>query len=198
MKTNAIDPQTYRRVMALWPTGVSVITGVGPDQKPCGMVIGSFCSVSLEPALIAFFIKTNSATWKELQQAGGRFCVNVLSQDQAALCATFSTGDPSTRFNQVDFTPSDSGMPQLRQCCAWIEAVCEVTHVMGDHLMVLGRVESMQAGPNALPLVFARGRLSKTESLIQLREDHFEQWETAIAMHHTPSTTHHHDQRRPT
>ena len=100
--------------MALWPTGVSVVTGIGPAQNPLGMVIGSFCSVSLAPPLIAFFVKKGSTTWEEIRAGSAQFCVNILSRDQVELCSVFSTGDPNRRFDSVDYDrPCDGPLKPL-------------------------------------------------------------------------------------
>ncbi|NBR92924.1 MAG: flavin reductase [Actinobacteria bacterium] len=53
--TNAADSQfadkaEYRRVFGHLPTGVVVITGVGAAGEPLGITIGSFSSISLDPA----------------------------------------------------------------------------------------------------------------------------------------------------
>jgi flavin reductase (DIM6/NTAB) family NADH-FMN oxidoreductase RutF len=175
-----IDPQLFRRVMALWPTGVSVITGYATDGKPRGMAVGSFCSVSLAPALVAFFVKAHSHSWTEIKAGGGRFCVNVLSQQQTELCRTFSSGDATARFEQVEFDPAPRArVLRLPDCVAWIEAQCISDDAVGDHRMVLGAVERMEPG-NRLPLVFLRGALNRAEVLAEHGDDHFREWEEAL------------------
>lgn len=175
-----MNPKLFRQVMSQWPTGVCVVTGASSNGHPLGMVIGSFCSVSLEPPLVAFFVKTGSATWREIHQQGGHFCVNVLSYKQAGLCTTFSTGEPNRRFDGVAHQISTAGVPHLSDCCAWIDASCDKLIELGDHLMVVGRVHGMHQGPESIPLVFAKGRLSRTEPLPNLREDHFLLWEDSL------------------
>lgn len=176
-----MNAQHFRRVMSLWPTGVAVVTGYGADGKPRGMVVGSFCSVSLEPPLITFFVKADSHTWAEIAAAGGRFCVNALSQDQGQLCRTFASGDARNRFEGVALDPDPARrVPRLADCCAWIEAQCVSADPVGDHRMVLGAVEHMDPGPRAFPLVFHRGRLSRAETLVEHRHDHFREWEDSL------------------
>lgn len=175
-----MDAQTFRNVMSQWPTGVCVVTGTSPDHGPVGMVIGSFCSISLAPPLVAFFVKAGSSTWQGIQSQGGRFCVNVLSHAQAKLCTTFSSGDPAHRFDGLRHEPTPGGAPMLPDCCAWIEASCDRTIELGDHLMVVGLVHDMRRGTDTLPLVFSRGRLHRTEVLSSLSDDHFSQWEDSL------------------
>lgn len=161
-----IEPNTFRKVMSTWPTGVSIVSGMGPDRRPIGMVIGSFCSVSLSPALVAFFVKTGSTSWREIQEGGGRFCVNVLTQNQADLCRVFAAGDPHKRFDMVPFEIHCGHFPRIDECSAWIDACTEATYEMGDHLMVLGKVTHMSPGDTSSPLVFTKGQLHVAEPLV--------------------------------
>lgn len=175
-----MNPFAFRKIMSQWPTGVSIVTGRSPNDQPVGMVIGSFCSVSVEPPLVAFFVKTGSATWQEVERSGGAFCVNVLSYRQSALCHTFASGDVMRRFEGIHYTCESDGAPRLPMCCAWIEARCDKTIELGDHFMVVGRVQSMDLGEDAMPLVFSKGRFNRPEPVTGLREDHFTLWEDSL------------------
>src|SRR3712207_9085160 len=87
--TTLIAPETFRRVLGQFPTGVAVVTAMGRDGKPVGMAVGFFTSVSLEPPLAGFFPAVTSKTWPEIEAFGG-FCVNILSAGQDSVCRTFS------------------------------------------------------------------------------------------------------------
>jgi hypothetical protein len=45
-----ITPAFYRQVLGKLPTGVTAITGVNDDDEKLGLVVGTFQSLSLEPA----------------------------------------------------------------------------------------------------------------------------------------------------
>ena len=53
---------------------------------PLGMVVGSFTSVSLEPALVAFLPDRTSKTWPNIEDAG-HFHVNLLAERQLSVSA---------------------------------------------------------------------------------------------------------------
>ena len=63
------------------------------------MVVGSFTSVSLDPPLVAFFPDRGSSSWPKLE-AANRFCVNILSAEQEAVCRTLASKDPDKFTNQ--------------------------------------------------------------------------------------------------
>ena len=177
-----MNPTTYRQVMSGWPTGVSVITGRAHDLSPRGLVIGSFTSVSLDPPLVAFFVKRESTSWQDLR-AQGRFGVNVLATQQAHLVGQFSRGDSRQRFDGLALSPSTDHQqpPRFAGTAAWIQACVTQEIELGDHLMVVGRVTDMSPG-DALhaPMVFAQGRLQSAQPLTHLAADHFHEWESAL------------------
>lgn len=177
-----MNPSTYRQVMSRWPTGVSVITGRTSDRSPRGLVIGSFTSVSLEPPLVAFFVKRESASWQDLR-AQSRFGVNVLSTEQAHLVGQFSQGDVRQRFEGLALLPLTEieQPPRLAGCAAWIDAEITQELELGDHLMVVGQVRDMAGGDaSQAPMVFAHGRLQRPQQLNHLAADHFHDWESAL------------------
>ncbi|MEO6531428.1 MAG: flavin reductase family protein, partial [Specibacter sp.] len=53
----AIHPDRYREVMRHHPTGVAAVSSLDSDTgEPCGLVVGTLASLSLEPALITFSV----------------------------------------------------------------------------------------------------------------------------------------------
>ena len=150
------DGETFRRVLGHYPTGVCVVTATDPQERPVGMVVGSFTAVSLDPPLVAFFPDRRSTTWPRIEEAG-RFCVNVLAGDQRAVCRTFST--PAVdRFADVRWRQSPGGAPILEAVVAWIDCALHAVHEAGDHFIVLGRVEALDLVRADQPLLFFRGR----------------------------------------
>lgn len=159
---DAVDAELFRKVLGRVPTAVSVVTAPGPDG-PVGVTVGSFTSVSLDPPLVVFFCGLHSASAAAIA-AAGRFCVNVLAEDQRRQCAAFAgrTGD---RFASGGFETGANGAPRLRGALAWVECQVENTFEAGDHLAIMGRVERLAAaGADRLPLVFYRGRLVRLDS----------------------------------
>lgn len=148
----AVDGVSFRRVLARFPTGVVVVTGV-VDGEAVGMAVGSFMSLSLDPPLVAFGVDHRSSTWPRLRTAGV-FCVNVLSEAQQALCRVFATSG-ADRFRGVDWVPTHTGSPVIHGGLAWIDCELDTEHRAGDHDLVIGHVRDLgirDDGPG--PLLF--------------------------------------------
>jgi flavin reductase (DIM6/NTAB) family NADH-FMN oxidoreductase RutF len=150
----AIDPQTYRRVLGQYPTGVCVITADSAEHGKSGMVVGSFTSVSLDPPLVAFLPAKTSTTWPKIEHAGS-FCVNILSADQEDVCRTFF--GPGDKFATVETRPAGSGAPVIDGAVAWLDCDLEDVHDAGDHYIVVGRVRTLESAVRHLPLIFFQG-----------------------------------------
>jgi flavin reductase (DIM6/NTAB) family NADH-FMN oxidoreductase RutF len=154
--TRAIEPDWYRRVLGQYPTGVCVVAADEPGTGPCGMVVGSFTSVSLDPPLIAFYPAKSSTSWPRIE-ASGAFCVNILGADQEDVCRTFSA-KAGNKFEKVPFhrTPQ-TGSPIIDGVVAWIDCDIEAVQDAGDHVLVLGRVRELDVHRPGLPLLFFQG-----------------------------------------
>jgi len=150
----AFDSATFRNVLGHFPTGVTVITAMGPDG-PAGLAVGSFASVSLEPPLVMFCPGNQSSSWPSIK-AAGVFCANVLADDQKDVCSTFASKAPD-KFANVSWTTQCTGSPVLDGAEAWID--CEIIQAIeaGDHWVVLGKVLALDAAAGKTPLLFYRG-----------------------------------------
>ena len=150
-----LDPQHLRQVFGHHPTGVCAITAAN-DGTPCGMAVGSFASVSLDPPLIAFLPGKSSTSFPDIRRAG-TFTVNVLAADQKSVCQALARKG-NDKFAELAWTPSRlTGSPVLDGIVAWVD--CELDRVLdaGDHDIVLGRVLALAVVAPKAPLVFFRG-----------------------------------------
>jgi flavin reductase (DIM6/NTAB) family NADH-FMN oxidoreductase RutF/DNA-binding IclR family transcriptional regulator len=151
----AVEGAHFRQVLGQYPTGVCVVSAIGPDGRPVGLSVGSFASVSLDPPLVAFMPDKRSSSWPKIRPAGA-FCVNVLSVEQEGLCRVFAS-KAVDKFAGVAWRPASSGSPVIEGAVAWIDCDLERVDAAGDHEIVLGRVRDLGMGGDALPLLFFRG-----------------------------------------
>jgi flavin reductase (DIM6/NTAB) family NADH-FMN oxidoreductase RutF/DNA-binding IclR family transcriptional regulator len=149
------DDRRFRDVLGHLPSGVVAITGVDTGGEPTGLVVGTFASVSLDPALVAFFIARSSSSFPKVRDSGS-FCANILSARQEPLCRALSTrgGD---KFAGVRWAPAPSGSPILEDTVAWVDCSIESITEAGDHLIVLGRVHDLGIENPTIPLLFFQG-----------------------------------------
>ena len=150
-----IDPAVFRQVLGHHPTGVAAITSVDADGTPLALLVGSFTSVSLDPPLVGFLPDRKSTSWPQIE-ATKRFAVNILASDQGAECGSLAgKGD---KFAGVEWSLSAKGLPVLKKALATIECTLHDVLDAGDHLFVLGKVESLAAHHEGDPMLFWRGR----------------------------------------
>jgi len=151
----AIDPAELRRCLGSFVTGVTVITALDAGGRPIGMTANSFNSVSLDPPLIVWSLRTSAKTFADYQQAS-RFVVNILSEDQVAISNQFAR-PVDNRFEGVSVSPGIDGVPLIDGCSAHLECRTEATYPGGDHVIFLGRVERIVATTRK-PLAYGAGR----------------------------------------
>ncbi|WP_405565437.1 flavin reductase family protein [Streptomyces sp. NBC_01180] len=154
-----VDPGEFRRVLGHFASGVTVITA-HDDEGPAGFACQSFASLSLDPPLVAFMVARTSTTWPRIAQAGS-FCVNILGADQGGLCRAFAVSG-ADKFSGVAHEPAPAtGSPLLTGVPAWIDCRIHAVHTGGDHLIVVGRVETLGGAAEGEPLLFHRGALGR-------------------------------------
>jgi 3-hydroxy-9,10-secoandrosta-1,3,5(10)-triene-9,17-dione monooxygenase reductase component len=149
-----VDPRVLRDVLGHFASGVTVVTA-DTGAGPLGFTCQSFSSLSLDPPLVVFAPARTSTTWPRLREIG-RFCVNVLAEEQTALSQNFarSGGD---KFAGVHWTRSRHGSPVLQDVVAWIDGELWAEYDGGDHTLVVARVLDLGADPARRPLLFHRG-----------------------------------------
>ncbi|WP_370248178.1 flavin reductase family protein [Nocardioides sp.] len=153
----------FRDVLGRFASGVCVVTALSHDT-PVGLTCQSFSSVSLDPPLVLFIPAKTSRAWPLIQRAG-RFCVNFLADGQAELSNQMASrgGD---KFAGVDWTPAAvTGSPVLPGTLGHVDCTVEAVHEAGDHWVVIGRVQHLEAADGDVPedpLLFYRGQYRTT------------------------------------
>jgi 3-hydroxy-9,10-secoandrosta-1,3,5(10)-triene-9,17-dione monooxygenase reductase component len=144
-----------RAVLGHYPTGVTLISALGADGGPLGLTVGTFTSISLDPPLVGFFVGHSSTTWPLMQEAG-RFCANVLADDQPETAMLMASKDPD-KHRRLAWRTTDTGHVRLDGCVGWIECDLHSVVAVGDHDLVVGAVRSLEVSTETSPLLFLRG-----------------------------------------
>lgn len=161
-----MDPTLFRELMAGICAPVTVVTTL-VDGAPHGTTVSAMMSVSLAPPLVAVSLDV-SATILGHARAAGRFGINVLAHDQAELALRFAkkVGPvPPGKFDGVDWT-KDAGLPRITGALGWMACTIERAVEAGDHVILLGRLESGVAVKGA-PLVYAHREFGTHSSFVE-------------------------------
>jgi flavin reductase (DIM6/NTAB) family NADH-FMN oxidoreductase RutF len=156
-------PVAFRQMMARWPTGVSVVTARDGDHD-VGLTVNAFLSVSLDPptVLVSLGLDADSTPVIERTQ---RFAVNVLAASQRSVSERFAQTIPSEKkFAGNPIHRGPDGLARLNGTLATFICRVRVIHAAGDHRLVLGEVEDLEAGTDAPPLLFYHGGYGETDA----------------------------------
>jgi len=152
---------THRRLrdaLGQFATGVTVITAKSAIG-PLGMTANSFSSVSMDPPLVLWSPARKSHRFAAFSEAP-HFAIHVLARTQRDMALHFATQGHD--FEGFEHRISEIGIPVLSGCLAVFECALEAVHDGGDHAIVVGRVQAVQATTGA-PLVFNSGQFGGFE-----------------------------------
>lgn len=151
----SFDEKQYRGALGRFATGVCVVSAVSADNRPIGMTINSFSSVSLQPSLIQWSLKSQSLCFPLFSQLDV-YSISVLSEQQVDISRRYAkAGDHIMRRDDYDL--SADGIPFIRNSLAHFECRTWGRMEAGDHQIILGRVERFSSHMDGRPLVFYQG-----------------------------------------
>ena len=150
----AVDPRAFRDALGRFATGVAFVTAA-PDGEPAGLIVNSLASVSLAPPLASFCPSRSSLTWSRMRRAR-RLGVSVLAAGHEDF-ARRASAPGGERFAGLDWRVGHGGVPLVADALATLECEIVAEHPAGDHWIVVMRVDALEAGDFAQPLVFFAG-----------------------------------------
>ena len=149
-----VSKDEFRTALGCFASGVTVVTTVCPDNKPGGITVSAFTSVSLEPPLVLVCIDKRASVHDSLTE-GKHFAVNILAEDQEHLSRLFASKEQD-RFSRAPYQPGVTGAPVLHGAAASLECRVVSAYPGGDHTIIVGEVEST-AVADRRPLAYHRG-----------------------------------------
>ena len=153
----------FRAALAMFATGVTIVTARTPAGDLVGLTANSFNSVSMQPPLVLWSL-SRTATSLEAFSTGSHYAVHILAASQKALAQQFASKS-ADRWQGVDYALSSSGVPLLSGCVARFECFNRSRYEEGDHVIFVGEVEHCAAQPSDAPLLFHGGKFY-TEQLL--------------------------------
>ena len=120
--------------------------------KAAGFTASSFNSVSLDPKLVLWSLAKSSSLLSVFSEAK-HYAIHFLAADQIDISNTFAS-PVEDRFENLDWSMSDTGLPILADCAAHLE--CDARHCYpgGDHLIFVGEVIKYQGDKSKSALAY--------------------------------------------
>lgn len=150
-----MDSRRFRDVAGHFVSGVTIVTCRDSSGELFGLTASSFTSVSLDPLLVLVCVDRESVTLPRLLESGA-FAVNILPAGMGELARRFAGRDREGRFAGLPWAPAATGSPVLEGALAWLDCRLWSSVEAGDHLILLGKVEAVDARDGE-PLVWFRG-----------------------------------------
>src|SRR5262249_44047216 len=140
----SVAGEAQRALFRRGPAGVSVVVAESGGRK-AGLTVSSLVSVSLSPPLVSISIGREASIFEVLDEAG-RWGASILARDQAHLAQHFSMSVPP--LVQWDGIRAREDEPLLLEgAVGWLLAETVQRVEVGDHVIFVGAVGSLAAGP---------------------------------------------------
>jgi flavin reductase (DIM6/NTAB) family NADH-FMN oxidoreductase RutF len=152
----SFSADAFRAALAMFATGVTIVTARTALGGPIGLTANSFNSVSITPPLVLWSLSRQAGSMAAFER-GSHYAINILAADQHALAERFASKDVD-RFEGVAFRPGASGVPLLDGAAAIFECFNRSRYEEGDHVIFVGEVERCTRRDDAHPLIFHGGR----------------------------------------
>lgn len=151
------DIRDLRDVLGCFATGVTVVTTLGDDGAPLGLVVNSFSSVSLDPPLVLWSIGLESPSRPAFIRHPG-FAINIMGADAKEKTMQFARPSEN-KFAGIDWEPGQHGVPVLADAIATLECETHKRIECGDHEILIGKVLQIDRNEGN-PLLFHRGQFA--------------------------------------
>ncbi|MFB7223758.1 flavin reductase family protein [Streptomyces sp. NPDC056227] len=150
-----VDAAVFRDVLGRFASGITVVAALD-GTEPVGFACQSFASLSLDPPLVMLAVGKTSTSWPRIERAG-RFCVNILAEDQKQVCAALGARG-GQKFTAVPWRTSAHGTVVIDGALATVDCRLAAVHEAGDHYIVTGEAVDLAAQENGRPLLYFRSR----------------------------------------
>ena len=153
-----VNAAVFRQALSRHPAGVAIVTLRGP----AGLTVTSFSSASLDPPLVSFYIGHGSSNWPAVR-AAEHFAVNLMDHGQEAVAALFARKGADRFGPQTEWSPGPGDLPLLAGATTHLICAVHAMLTVGDHELVVGRVEHAIIGSGEPPLLHHQGRFTRPE-----------------------------------
>jgi flavin reductase (DIM6/NTAB) family NADH-FMN oxidoreductase RutF len=150
---NAVSASEFADAMSSLASGVVLVTSRVED-RPWGMTVTAFASVSADPPTVLVSLRSQSATARAIA-ANGAFGVSILSREQTEIAELGAApGAPKYIDSLVEHRERSSSSPAVAHALAHLD--CHVVRAVeeGDHTVFFGRVQTAGRRLGGAPLIY--------------------------------------------
>jgi flavin reductase (DIM6/NTAB) family NADH-FMN oxidoreductase RutF len=158
------DMDLMKQVNRQFVSGVTVVTAKD-EQKPRGLAVNAFSSVSLDPPTVMVAVQRTSSTHDCLFRAT-HLAINILSTDQLDVVKTFATKSED-KFAGLDWTPGPFGSPLIARSSAQMEVEIRERLQASTHTLFVCRVLHATVSDRH-PMVYSAGKFFDGAALTPL------------------------------
>ncbi len=158
-ENSQLDQRAFRDAVGSFATGVMVMTCNGGAEGLIGVTMNSFSSVSLDPPLVSFCIADSLTEFEALLKTD-LFALNLLNEDQQELSNQFAKTGPG-KWRGVSYREGANSAPIIEPNHGVLLCTKHAQYECGDHYIVVARVDDIEIGDEAPPLLFYKGRYRK-------------------------------------
>ena len=148
------DLGVMKRVNRQFVTGVTVVTAMD-DEKPRGLAVNAFASISLDPPTVMVAVQRTSSTHDCLYRAA-HLAINILSVDQIDVVNTFAVKSDD-KFAGLDWEAGPFGSPLIGRSAAQMEVEIRERLQASTHTVFICRVVHATVGDRH-PMVYSAGK----------------------------------------
>ena len=151
-----IDSELFKNAWSKFPTGVSIISSLSPDEDIHGMAANGIMSVSLDPMLVVISMSNTSTSFKYIDKIK-KYGINILKDTQENIARYYASPTEDKSNDKADlFRSSNNGTPLLEDCLASMS--CDVIYqfVAGDHTLFIGQVDELYVNKGEALLFYNR------------------------------------------
>lgn len=153
-----MDSNAFKEAMRRLAASVCLITTAQDDGQRFGLTATAVCSLSAEPPMLLCCLNRASHSFGAVAEAG-RFCVNVLSLEDAAVAHHFSGDRPAAeKFSAGSWRTGATGAPMLASALAAFDCRLSQTVEAATHAIMIGEVQEVAlCAGGSRPLLYAEG-----------------------------------------
>ena len=151
-----------RSALGRFATGVTVISAQSADGHVHCMTVNSFTSLSLDPPLVLWTLRTGSARYEMFSRTKA-FSVSVLAETQIDISRKHAK-PPAEGFSGRNWKAFLSGCPIIEGASAHFVCKGHTEVKKGDHVILIGEVTEF-AEYHHPPLMFMGGKYYAGSSL---------------------------------